>query len=75
MKATLIGFKAFSGKDGRKWVNMGFAYKDASAIGGNFAQSFIMSDQNGISSQLKAGQKYDVDFDPRGRLIDITPID
>lgn len=71
MKATLVGFKAFSGKDGRKWVQLGVMFKDMQAVGGAFADSVLMSDQNDLSKSLKPGEVYDIDFDNKGHLLSI----
>lgn len=74
MKATLVGLKKITGKDGRKWAQLGMMYKDINAIGGAFASAVMVSDQNGISDRLVPGQKYDVDFDNRGSLLGIEAI-
>lgn len=75
MKATIVGFKKFTGKDNRKWVNIGCIYKDVNATGGNFANAVIASDENNLSAILVPGNEYNMDFDNRGRLLGIDPID
>lgn len=69
MKATLVGFKKFTGKDGRKWVDLGLMYKDMQAQGGAFASSVILSDEKNVSASLISGEMYDVDFDKNGHLL------
>lgn len=71
MRATLVGFKCFKGKDGRKWVNLGLIYKDRDAQGGTFAQSLLISNSDDIAQKLVAGSIYNLDFDNRGRILDI----
>lgn len=71
MKATLIGMKKITGKDGRKWVSLGVMYKDISAIGGAFASSVMASDENNLSDSLRPGDVYDLDYDNRGQLLGI----
>lgn len=75
MKATVVGFKKFTGKDGRKWVQVGCLYKDINAVGGNFASSVLASDENNLSAILVPGNTYDLDFDNRGSLLGIDPVD
>lgn len=75
MKATLIGLKKFTGKDGRKWAQLGVMYKDINAIGGAFASAIIASDENNISESLKPGDMYYLDFDDRGHLLEIEYLD
>lgn len=74
MKATLVGFKKFTGKDGRKWAQLGVMYKDINAIGGAFASAIIASDENNVSASLKPGDMYNLDFDDRGHLLGIEYI-
>lgn len=74
MKATLIGMRTFTGKDGRKWLSLGVMYKDINAIGGAFASAIIASDENGLSESLRPGDIYDLDFDNRGKLLGIEHI-
>lgn len=69
MKATLVGFKKFTGKDGRKWVNLGLMYKDMQAQGGAFASSALLSDDKNVSASLISGEMYDIDFDQNGHLL------
>lgn len=74
MKATLVGFKKFTGKDGRKWVNLGVMYKDMQAVGGAFASSCMLSDANDVSASLVPGDVYDLDFDNQGHILGIERI-
>lgn len=74
MKATLIGMKKITGKDGRKWVSLGVMYKDINAIGGAFASAVIASDENNLSATLAPGEVYDLDFDNRGSLLGIEKL-
>lgn len=74
MKATLVGFKSFTGKDGRKWVNLGVMYKDINATGGAFASNFLTADNNNLSASLVPGEAYDLDFDNRGQLLGIEKL-
>lgn len=71
MKATVVGFKKFTGKDGRKWVQIGCVYNDINAVGGAFASSVMASDENNLSAALKPGEIYNLDFDNRGQLLGI----
>ena len=74
MKATVIGFKKFTGKDGRKWVQIGCVYNDINAVGGAFASSVLASDENNLSASLVPGEAYNLDFDNRGGLLGIEKI-
>ena len=74
MKATVVGFKKFTGKDGRKWVQVGCVYKDINAVGGTFASSVLASDENNLSAALVPGHDYNLDFDNRGDLLGIEKI-
>lgn len=74
MKATLIGMKKITGKDGRKWVSLGVMYKDINAIGGAFASAVMASDENNLSATLAPGEVYDLDFDNRGSLLGIEKL-
>lgn len=74
MKATLIGMKKITGKDGRKWVSLGVMYKDINAIGGAFASAVMASDENNLSATLAPGEVYDLDFDNRGQLLGIEKL-
>ena len=74
MKATIVGFKKFTGKDGRKWVSLGVMYKDINAIGGAFASAVMASDENNLSGSLTPGDVYDLDFDNRGQLLGIERV-
>lgn len=74
MKATLVGFKKITGKDGRKWVSMGCMYKDINAVGGAFASAVMASDENNLSAQLDPGEVYDLDFDNRGQLLNFEKV-
>lgn len=74
MKATLVGFKKFTGKDGRKWVKMGCLYKDINAAGGSYASEVMASDAANLSEQLVPGEVYDLDFDNRGQLLNFEKV-
>lgn len=74
MKATLVGIKKITGKDGRKWAQLGVMYKDINAIGGAFASAVMTSDENGISDRLVPGEVYNLDFDNRGSLLGIEVV-
>lgn len=71
MKCTVLGFKKFTGKDGRKWVNLGCVYKDINAVGGSFASSVLASDNNDLSASIVPGEVYDLDFDNQGHLLSV----
>lgn len=71
MKCTVLGFKKITGKDGRKWVQLGCVYKDMNAVGGSFASSVMCSDENHLSDNIVPGEIYDIDFDNRGQMLSI----
>ena len=71
MKCTILGFKKFTGKDGRKWCQLGCVYKDMNAFGGSFASTVMCSDENDLSSSIVPGEIYDIDFDNRGQMLSI----
>lgn len=74
MKAILVGYKEFSGKDGRHWVTFGLLYDDIQANGGKFASSVMCNADNVQLSSFKPGNEYDFDFDNRGRLLSVRPL-
>ena len=74
MKATVVGFKKFTGKDNRKWVQVGCVYNDINAVGGAFASSVLASDEKNLSASLVPGDVYNLDFDNRGCLLGIEKV-
>lgn len=69
MKATLVGFRSgTTKKDGKPYLTVALMYKDISANGGAWvAERFL---DPSMLPMCKAGEVYNIDFDPNGRLID-----
>lgn len=70
MKATLIGFKhGISKKDDRAWLRVAFMYKDLQAEGGAWVYDGYID--AALTPACKAGELYNIEFDPNGRILDI----
>lgn len=70
MKATLIGFKhGISKKDSRAWLRVAIMYKDGQADGGAWVYDGYLDPS--FTPACKAGEVYNAEFDPNGRLLDL----
>lgn len=72
MKCRLVGFSNFQSKDGRQCCIVGLIHKDQYWQGFKPIESFV--NPLNVGCDLEVNKDYNVDFDPRGRIISIEPI-
>lgn len=72
MKCRLIGYSQFQSKDGKQCCILGLIHKDIYWNGLKPIEAFV--NPLNVGCDLEVNKDYNIDFDPKGRIISVEPI-